>query len=369
MFCWSLLLLLLPFVHSKQSLRYRLIESDIRLTEPQDEQIYGHTIHHRSLGTIEDDGPVGMWRNHNNNGAFEIPIVFDEDDEFEGTNTMLPAQAASVLLKLREMEDKLDNVIRFVTEFDKNDYLDGYIRIGTYSSGCWSYVGRLPVIYQPQAINIGTGCDFTDTVEHEMMHALGFFHEQARPDRDDYVIVHWNNIPTNVYENFEKATNVDTRGSPYDRRSVMHYSNYAFASNNELPSMSSTDNSEPLLGSAFTMSETDMTQLRMLYRCSASVRTFGDNCIASCPCRLDEGTCVGNDGCAGSLSCNDGVCGNPTPAPSPAPTIFGQTPAPTSTPAPTTASPASTGESTLNVGLIVGLSVMGFFLVVGLVFN
>jgi hypothetical protein len=59
------------------------------------------------------------------------------------------------------------------------------------SEGCLSTIG-----YQgkKQSLSIGTNCEHYSIIQHEFLHALGFYHEQARPDRDEYVKILNENI-------------------------------------------------------------------------------------------------------------------------------------------------------------------------------
>ena len=63
------------------------------------------------------------------------------------------------------------------------------------------------------------------TIIHEIGHAVGFFHEQARPDRDDHVTIHPENIEQGMESNFKKQSEqmLTTNDIPYDHASIMHY--------------------------------------------------------------------------------------------------------------------------------------------------
>lgn len=60
---------------------------------------------------------------------------------------------------------------------------------------------------------------------HEVGHTLGFFHEQSRPDRDDYIDIVRKNIAKFRENNFEKytITEIENYDEPYDLSSDMHY--------------------------------------------------------------------------------------------------------------------------------------------------
>jgi hypothetical protein len=66
--------------------------------------------------------------------------------------------------------------------------------IKQFSCSCWSSVGKAYWSSGAQKLSLGSGCNITATAMHELLHALGFWHEQARADRNLYVEVMWENI-------------------------------------------------------------------------------------------------------------------------------------------------------------------------------
>ena len=58
--------------------------------------------------------------------------------------------------------------------------------------------------------------------QHEFIHALGAFHEQARPDRDSYITFFPENMMDNTWKQFKKR-DTDSLNIAYDADSIMHY--------------------------------------------------------------------------------------------------------------------------------------------------
>ncbi|MBE7472482.1 MAG: hypothetical protein DPW09_22665 [Anaerolineae bacterium] len=138
-----------------------------------------------------------------------------------------------------------------------------------------SSVGRQPLANQPQIMNI-VSWDNQWIMDHELAHALGFWHEQSRPDRDNYVQITSANIQPGQEHNFNIRAAADVYplqayGLPddqtYDFDSVMHYGQFAFSSNGQPTITVPTPNQswQTLIGQRNHLSRLDQLTMSFLY--------------------------------------------------------------------------------------------------------
>lgn len=123
---------------------------------------------------------------------------------------------------------------------------------------------RVGMIGGTQHINI---CDNVEgIIIHEILHALGFYHEHTRLDRDNYIIVNEDNIIETKRNNFVKhSTGMDF--GPFDFESIMLYSSTVPSSwliNPSIPAMTKNDGSS-FYGQRFSLSSGDIVALRNIY--------------------------------------------------------------------------------------------------------
>ncbi|XP_057297970.1 zinc metalloproteinase nas-4-like [Hydractinia symbiolongicarpus] len=141
-----------------------------------------------------------------------------------------------------------------------------YFTIG--NGGCSSGVG-----YERgrgrHYVSLGEGCWGKGVVIHEMAHRLGIYHEQSRPDRDDYITVQWENIGESRKFNFkkQKASIIDSFGTKYDYKSIMHYGAYTFSKNKKPVMITKDPSMQKVIGQRIKLSEIDKEQINKMYNC------------------------------------------------------------------------------------------------------
>ncbi|XP_071329064.1 hatching enzyme 1.2-like [Trachinotus anak] len=170
----------------------------------------------------------------------------------------------------RERQAIVDGLLSFARStcirFTPLDRQRDFLNIQSLS-GCFSFVGRRG---NSQTVSLmRRGCIFKGIIQHELLHALGFNHEQTRSDRDQHVSIHLENVIPGMEHNFRKIRTRNLR-TPYDYNSVMHYGRYAFSRNRQ-ETITPIPDSNVAIGRAREMSPIDILRVNRLYSCNSTV--------------------------------------------------------------------------------------------------
>ncbi len=184
------------------------------------------TDNSRNLATVPNINQ--LWNNNFRKGYFFITVRIDNSYS-KGTQEL-------IVKALRNLQWR-SQVIRFDIIYSQPQPLVPHLHYYNGDDGCWSWIGKNPdQAYKPegQIIMLQDGkCSNIRSIQHEMLHALGFAHEQSRPDRDEYVKILWQNVIEGREKEFDldDVEMVDSLGTDYDLDSIMHYPADAWSKN------------------------------------------------------------------------------------------------------------------------------------------
>lgn len=159
----------------------------------------------------------------------------------------------SILTAINHLESNTN--INFIEQATGN-YID-FVFVDTDE-----FCGRskLGMTFGKQEIELN--CTNQRTIVHEILHALGFYHEQTRLDRDNHININWNNIDSEFKSNFD--TSISQSYGDFDYNSVMLYSSFAFAFDRSIPTMTKKSDGSTFTGGS-NLSQTDINALLDMY--------------------------------------------------------------------------------------------------------
>jgi len=267
-------------------------------------------------GTVDSIGAklksIRLWDADTKNGKNLVPFYFD------GAHSA--GDQGKIRNAFRELSDSIDCIE--IAEVSQSSNYQNKIRVIS-GGGCYSYLGRISTRSGYQTLSLGRGCVQNGVIQHEMMHALGFDHEQNRPDRNNFIKIDIGNVQPNSRDQFEQLNSrtFDDLGSRYEIGSVMHYSAYAFAINRNRPVIIDRATNQPVKAQRVRISSLDILEICTAYNCGCK----NANGISFCESRgtnpMREEFYWNTRKCDGITDCKNGAdetnCnGNPATTPS-----------------------------------------------------
>jgi len=252
---------MVSYIENSYEKPYREINEDVQLT----------------AGTAE----LPLWKMYNEEKNYILPYLIDKSIGKMGKQAIEEAA----------IDFKKYTCIRLRPRTNQATYLKFYD-----GGQCSSPVGA---VQSPLKISLASACWYKGTVIHEVLHALGFWHEQSRPDRDKYIEIKEENIREWAVYNFNKKKNyeVTTFGLDYDTSSVMHYNGYAFTSNKQ-PTIIDKKTGLAIKTQREGFSNLDIEAVNKLYSCKYnSTITDVNSCNdlnSNCVHWANKGLCIRN---------------------------------------------------------------------------
>ena len=160
------------------------------------------------------------------NGMDKKPLIVGRPKLWPGGK--VPYEIESGLTNVKAINDAIEffnenTDVRFVLRQGEK----GYVEFKKGEHNCYASLGYKE---KKRQVVLEKGCGKKEIL-HELMHILGFFHEQCREDRDDYLIVIWDNIDEKFHPQFKKIpmSLMHIKGSNFDFNSIMLYGPSFFA--------------------------------------------------------------------------------------------------------------------------------------------